>query len=83
MNLYNPVFWMVDPIISYQIAHVPTYLGIREISNFGLMIIFAVGFNFLYECVQFVCVAMFIAKMDVVQNSTYQFIHKCSRERNP
>jgi hypothetical protein len=58
---------MVDWIISYQIAHVPTYLGIREISIFWTYdYIFAVGFNFLYKFVQFVRVAMFIPKMDVV-----------------
>ena len=74
---------MVDRIILHQIAHVPPYLGIRKISNFLDRIIFAVGFNFLYEFVQFVRVAMFISKMDDVQISTYQFIHKCSRERNP
>ena len=42
--------------------------------NFLDMIIFAVGFNFLHEFVQFVCVAKFITKMDVVRISTYQFV---------
>ena len=78
MNLYNLVLQMVDRIILYPIAHVPSYLGIRGTSNFLDMIIFAVGFNFLYESVQFVRVAMFIAKVDAVQISTYQFVQKCS-----
>jgi hypothetical protein len=57
---------MVDRIISYQIAHVPTYLGIRKISNFCTLIIIPVRYNLLYEFVPFVCVPMFITKMDVV-----------------
>ena len=39
---------MVDRIISYQIAHVPPYLGIRVILNFLDMIIFFTVI-FLYE----------------------------------
>ncbi len=42
---------------------------------------FAVGFFFLYKFVQFVRLAMFIAKMDVVQISTYQFVQKGSRRQ--
>ncbi len=41
MNLYNLVLWMVDQIISYQIAHVPPYLGIRGILIFFNFSIFA------------------------------------------
>ena len=38
-----------------------------DIEFFRLVVIFAVGFNFLYEFVQIVRVlSMFIAKMDVV-----------------
>ncbi len=29
MNLYNLILRMVDPIFSYSIARVPSYLGIR------------------------------------------------------
>ncbi len=82
MNLYNLVLRMVDRVILYPIAHVPSYLGIRGTSNFLDVIIFAVGFIFLYKFVQFVRVAMFIAKMDVVRISTYyQFVQKCSRRQ--
>jgi hypothetical protein len=80
MNLDNLVLRMVDQIISYPIAHVPLYLGTKgALYFFRLVIIFAVGFNVLYKFVQFVHVlSLFIAKMDVVQIITYQFIQKCS-----
>ena len=69
---------MVDQIISHQIAHVPLYLGIRGILNFLDLWLFSLLDLIFYEFVQFVRVAMFIAKMDVVRISTYQFVQKCS-----
>ena len=64
MNLYNLVLRMVDWIISYEIAHVPPYLGIRGTSNCLHLWFFCC--NFLYKFVLFECLSVSLKWMLLV-----------------
>ncbi len=65
MNLYNLVLRMVDPIFSYSIARVPSYLGIRLTSIFLDMSDFLIFF-ILYEFVLFDRLSVLLKWMGVI-----------------
>jgi hypothetical protein len=81
MNLYNPIFWMVAPIIPYQFINVPTYLGLKGISILFRLKFFLllddtlIGIHMIRAILS--CIAKNEGMYELVSYDTYKFVPKC------